>query len=51
MYNHGKLSAAELSDLRDKPIELNFSVETAYDGQALYFRQAVADELKTLTWD
>ena len=48
MYNHGKLSAAELSDLRDKPIELNFSVETAYDGQALYFRQAVADEIKNL---
>ena len=48
MYNHGKLSAAELRDLRDKPIELNFSVETAYDGQALYFRQAVADEIKNL---
>ena len=48
MYNHGKLSATELRDLRDKPIELNFSVETAYDGQALYFRQAVADEIKNL---
>ena len=48
MYNHGKLSAAELRNLRDKPIELNFSVETAYDGQALYFRQAVADEIKNL---
>ncbi len=48
MYRHGKLSAAELSELREKPIELNFSVETAYDGQALYFRQAVADEIKNL---
>jgi putative penicillin-binding protein 1A len=48
MYKHGKLSAAELSELRQKPIELNFSVETAYDGQALYFRQAVADEIKNL---
>jgi len=48
MYKHGKLSAAELSELREKPIELNFSVETAYDGQALYFRQAVADEIKNL---
>ena len=48
MYNHGKLSATELRDLRDKPIELNFSVETAYDGQALYFRQAVADEIKNI---
>ena len=48
MYKHGKLSAAELSELREKPIELNFSVETAYDGQALYFRQAVAEEIKNL---
>ncbi len=48
MYKHGKLSAAELSELKEKPIELNFSVETAYDGQALYFRQAVADEIKNL---
>lgn len=48
MYKHGKLSASELSELREKPIELNFSVETAYDGQALYFRQAVADEIKNL---
>ena len=48
MYKHGKLSAAELRELREKPIELNFSVETAYDGQALYFRQAVADEIKNL---
>lgn len=48
MYKHGKLSAAELSELREKPIELNFSVETAYNGQALYFRQAVADEIKNL---
>ena len=48
MYNHGKLSVAELNELREKPIELNFSVENAYDGQALYFRQAVADEIKNL---
>ena len=34
--------------MKEKPIELNFSVETAYDGQALYFRQAVADEIKNL---
>ena len=48
MYNHGKLSVAELNELREKPIELNFSVENAYDGEALYFRQAVADEIKNL---
>ena len=48
MYNHGKLSVAELNELREKPIELNFSVENAYDGQALYFRQAIADEIKNL---
>ena len=29
----------QLDSLKKLPIELNFNVETAYDGQALYFRQ------------
>mgnify|MGYP001025820576 FL=1 len=36
----------QLDSLKKLPIELNFNVETAYDGQALYFRQAVADYIK-----
>lgn len=46
MYRHGHLSITECRNLQEKPIELKFSVENAYDGQALYFRQAVAEELK-----
>lgn len=48
MYQHGKLTAAECNRLKTKPIELNFSVESAYDGHALYFRQAVAEEMKRI---
>lgn len=36
----------QLDSLKRLPIELNFSVESAYDGSALYFRQAVADYVK-----
>ena len=45
MYTHGSLTQAEYNTLKDKPIELKFSVESAYDGNALYFRQAVAEDL------
>ena len=51
MYTHGSLTQAEYNTLKDKPIELKFSVESAYDGNALYFRQAVAEEMKALTPD
>ena len=40
------MSAAQCESLKQTPIELNFKVETAYDGKALYFREAVADYLK-----
>lgn len=57
IYNHRKdmvkyfgkaciETQAQLDSLKSLPIELNFSVETAYDGSALYFRQAVADYIK-----
>ncbi len=49
MQQHGKLTAAECELLKAKPIELNFGVESAYDGNALYFRQAVAEEMKRIT--
>ena len=32
--------------LKDKPIKLNFSVENAYQGMALYFREAVKDYVR-----
>ena len=51
MYSHGKLSAEELATLRETPLELKFSVESAYDGDALYFRQSVVEEMKSLTPD
>lgn len=46
MVAHGKLTEAECKDLQAREIKLNFNVESAYDGTALYFRQAVADYLK-----
>lgn len=36
----------QLDSLKKLPIKLNFNVETAYDGKALYFRSAVADYIK-----
>ena len=32
-----------LTQLQEQPIKLNFNVESAYDGKALYFRDAVKD--------
>lgn len=46
MVSHGKLSKASCDTLSTLPIKLNYSVESNYDGQALYFREAVADNLK-----
>lgn len=37
---------AELEELKSNPIKLNFNVESAYDGEALYFRQAVKDYIE-----
>lgn len=46
LCKHGHISAAECDSLKKTPLDLNFKVETAYDGKALYFREAVADYLK-----
>lgn len=46
MVSHGDLSKAAYDTLQQKPIKLNFKVEENYDGQALYFREAIADYLK-----
>ena len=46
MRTHGYLTAAACDSLQAVPIRLKFKVESAYDGKALYFRQAVADYLE-----
>lgn len=46
LRSHGHISAEECDSLKALPIKLNFNVESAYDGEALYFRQAVADYIK-----
>lgn len=46
MLKHGHLDQAAYDTLTQKPIELDYSVETNYDGQASYFREAVANHLK-----
>lgn len=46
MLKHKDLTRAEYDSIIQIPIKLNFSIESNYDGQAQYFREAVADELK-----
>lgn len=46
MMSHGDITPEQYDSLRQIPIKLNYSVESNYDGQALYFREAVADYLK-----
>ena len=46
MVKHHDLDKARYSELSQLPIKLDFKIENNYDGKALYFRQAVADDLK-----
>lgn len=46
MVTKGDLSKKQYDSLSVIPIKLNYSVESNYDGQALYFREAVANYLK-----
>ena len=46
MLTHGDLSREACDSLKQKEIVLTYTVEDNYDGQAQYFREAVADELK-----
>ena len=46
MVTHGDLSREKYQELSEKPIVLDFKVEENYDGQAKYFREAVANYLK-----
>ncbi len=46
MEAKGDLTKAQYDSLSTIPIKLHYSVETNYDGQALYFREAIANYLK-----
>ncbi len=46
MVKHGDLSRMACDSLSQLPIKLDFKVEENYDGQAKYFREAVANYLK-----
>lgn len=46
MRTHNDLTRQEYDSLKTIPITLHYKMEENYDGQALYFRQAISDELK-----
>ena len=46
MYKHGDLKREACDSLKEIPIKLDFKVEENYDGQAKYFREAIANYLK-----
>ena len=46
MVSRGDLSQEEYDSLSQLPLNLKYRVENHYDGQALYFREAVADHLR-----
>ena len=46
MQKHGHLTKQECDSIKKLPLGLNYKVETVYDGKALYFREAVANNLR-----
>lgn len=46
MKIHGDLNSEQYDSLKEVPIKLDYSVESNYDGQATYFREAVANYLR-----
>ncbi|MBQ2209903.1 MAG: transglycosylase domain-containing protein [Prevotella sp.] len=46
MLNHKDITQEQYDSLTAKPINLDYSVENNYDGQAQYFREAVKNYLK-----
>lgn len=46
LHKHKLISTAEFDSLKEIPIKLNYNLETNYNGQALYFREAVAESLQ-----
>lgn len=47
MLYHNAITRAQFDSLSKIPIHLNYSVESNFDGQAKYFREAVAKELQS----
>lgn len=47
LMNHHQITRAEFDSLKEIPIHLNYNIETNYDGQALYFREAIAEYLSS----
>lgn len=47
MRSHGDLTQSQCDSLKETDIQLLYTVENNYDGKAQYFREAVADELKS----
>lgn len=47
MYKNGHLTKAAFDSLVVKPIVLNYNVQSIYDGTATYFREAVANQLRS----
>lgn len=46
LMTHKDISKDDYDSLKAIPIKVNYSVESNYDGQAKYFREAIADYLK-----
>lgn len=46
MVTHGDLSQARYNEMKNEPTQLHINIETPNDGRALYFRNAVHDEMQ-----
>ncbi|MGI6219003.1 MAG: transglycosylase domain-containing protein [Bacteroidaceae bacterium] len=46
LYTHNVITKEQCDSLCNLPLKLNYNVSRNYDGSALYFREAVASELK-----
>lgn len=46
MLRHNDINRAQYDSISEKPITLNYSVESNYDGKALYYREYLASYLK-----
>ena len=46
MLRHSDINRAQYDSISAKPITLNYSVESNYDGKALYYREYLANYLK-----
>ena len=46
MVAHGYLTSVECDSLKEAPIKLEYNVESAYDGDADYFREALKNNIR-----